>query len=186
MLWAVLLRNHNCISMKSKGEMKRETDSWRGCLVEHSYYESINPYYNTLLFHSFTTCCYSSNGNIAVTLLKSHFQYLLFFLPQLKRNVNKRYKPGRAVTSCHWAARFNQAHASYNTRGQAASHASKFTSISYVSFIFGPKSQIYWNDMYAIIIMDLHNGWLIYCAYCMFHLSIMCSEKNPTPAAVLA
>lgn len=96
---------------KREREMKRETDSWRGffikaCLVKHSYYESINPHYDTLLFHSFTTCCQSSSGNITVPQFKSHIQYLLFFQLQLDRNVNKPYKPYRALTPCHCTAGF--------------------------------------------------------------------------------
>lgn len=78
----------------------------KACLVEHSYYESINPHYDTLLFHSFTTCCQSSNGNITVTVFKSHIQYLLFYQLQLERNVNKPYKPCRALTPCHCTAGF--------------------------------------------------------------------------------
>lgn len=107
--------NEICISMKSEREIKSETDSWRGfffffflktCLAEHSYYESINPHYDTLLFHSFTTRCQSSNGNITVTVFKSHIQYLLLYQLQLQRNVNKPYKPCRALTPCHCTAGF--------------------------------------------------------------------------------
>lgn len=75
-------------------------------LLSQAHYESINPHYDTLPFHSFTTCCRSSNGNITVTLFKSHIQYLLFYPPGLERNVNKPRKPRRALTSCRCAAGF--------------------------------------------------------------------------------
>lgn len=101
--------------MKSGKEMKRETDSCGGfffliekkkSLLSQAHYESINPHYDTLPFHSFTTCCRSSNGNITVTLFKSHIQYLLFYPPGLERNVNKPRKPRGALTSCRGAAGF--------------------------------------------------------------------------------
>lgn len=96
----------------------------KACLVEHSYYESINPHYDTLLFHSFTTRCQSSNGNITVTVFKSHIQYLLFFELLLEMNVNKPYKPCRALTPCHCTAGFIQA--SVNTWREPDTHASYF------------------------------------------------------------
>lgn len=95
----------------------------------------------TLLFLSFTTCCQSSNGNIAVTLFKSHIQYLLFFQLQLERNVNKPYKPYRALTPCHCAAGFYPGFCEA-THGERLKlmplKSSQFKSISY---LFSPKSQ---------------------------------------------
>lgn len=111
-LWAGLPCNQICISTKNEREIKRARQIAEGafflkaCLVEHSYYESINPHYDTLLFLSFTAHCQSSNGNITVTVFKSHIQYLLFSQLQLERNVNKPYKPCRALTPCYCTAGF--------------------------------------------------------------------------------
>lgn len=91
---------------KKEREIAESAFFCRACLVKHGYYESLNRHYDIVLFHSFTTRCQSSNGDITVTLFKSHIQYLLFSPLQQERNANKPYNPHRALTPCHWAAGF--------------------------------------------------------------------------------
>lgn len=98
---------------KGEPDMKREIDSWRDFYLRLLSQAQLLWEYQSTLRHTavpliYCTMCYqSSNENITATLFKSHIQYLLFSQLQLERNVNKPYKPCRALTSCHCAAGLN-------------------------------------------------------------------------------
>lgn len=98
---------------KGGTDMKRETDSWGDFYLRLLSQAQLLWKYQSTLRHTAvpliycTMCCQSSNGNITATLFKSHIQYLLFSQLQLERNVNKPYKPCRALILCHCAAGLN-------------------------------------------------------------------------------
>lgn len=98
---------------KGGTDTKRETDSWGDFYLRLLSQAQLLWKYQSTLRHTAvpliycTMCCQSSNGNITATLFKSHIQYLLFSRLQLDRNVNKPYKPSRALTQCHCAAGLN-------------------------------------------------------------------------------
>lgn len=98
---------------KGGTDIKRETDSWGDFYLRllsqaqllWKYQSTLRPTAVPLIYC--TMCCQSSNGNITATLFKSRIQYLLFSQFQLERNVNKPYKPCRALTPCRGAAGLN-------------------------------------------------------------------------------
>lgn len=113
LLRAPLSSSHNGFGVKGGTDMKRETDSWGDFYLRLLSQAQLLWKYQSTLRHTAvpliycTMCCQSSNGNITATLFKSHIQYLLFSQLQLERNVNKLYKPCRALTPCHCAAGLN-------------------------------------------------------------------------------